>query len=100
MIDIKYLYQTIRDIPVTVLMHCEKKLSTGIEAILPINSQLKISLDYNPGDQYIHCALMNGGDFEKRHISELNRNNPDYTGYSLSLKLSDVTAHCMPVITH
>ncbi len=100
MINIKYEYKTIRDIPVTILTRWEEKVSNGTEAILPINSRLKISLDYNPGDQYLRCDLINGCDFEKSLIPDAERKKPGYGGISISLKLSDLKTHCVPVSMH
>ena len=100
MIDLKYEYQTIRDIPVTILTFCEKMMVAGIEVILPKDSRLKVSHNYNPGDQYLHCSLVNGDAFEQQIVSVENRNHPDYNGISISMKLSDLTTHCVPIEHH
>ena len=100
MINHKYEYHTIRDIPVMIHTHTEEEVSDGTEVILPSNSRLKISLDYNPGDQYLNCSLIDGHEFEIAMVSNEQRGAPNYTGISICLKLSDLKTHCVPIMNH
>ena len=97
MIDLQNLYETIREVPVTLLTHWDSAHRGSYSAVLPKHCRLRVSENYAHGDQFLQCFVVEDEDYEAASIPSADRSHPEYQGFSVSLKLTDLTSNCVPV---
>jgi hypothetical protein len=98
MIDFQYIYETVREVPVTLLTHWDTPRTESYPVVLPRQCRLRISGTYSRGDQYLKCYVVEDEEYESSVVPETDRSQPEYQGYSVTLKLSDITTSCIPVV--